>query len=67
MFKFFDVGRLRPEIRVEMINVFNHTNWGAPVTNFTANNFMLFTPANAETGTNTPGARRVQIAVRLQF
>ena len=49
------------------VNVFNHPNWGAPVTGITANNFMLFTPGNAESGTNSPGARRVQVALRVQF
>jgi hypothetical protein len=67
LFKAFQIGRLRPELRIETYNFFNHTNWGAPVTNFTANNFMLFTPGSAENGTNTPGARRVQIGLRLQF
>jgi carboxypeptidase family protein/TonB-dependent receptor-like protein len=67
LFKAFQVGRLRPEFRIEAANVFNHTNWGAPVTGFTANNFMLFTPGSAESGTNTPGARWVQLGVRLQF
>ena len=32
---------------------------GGTVTNFTANNFMRFTPGSVENGTNTPGARRV--------
>jgi hypothetical protein len=67
LFKAFQVGRLRPEFRIEAANVFNHTNWGAPVTGFTANNFMRFTPSSAENGTNTPGARWVQLGVRLQF
>jgi hypothetical protein len=67
LFKSFEIGRVRPEFRLEAVNLFNHTNWGAPVTNITANNFMLFTPGNAESGTNTPGARRIQLAFRLQF
>ncbi len=67
LFKAFQVGRLRPELRVEAANVLNHVNWGAPVTGFTAPNFMLFTPSNAENGTNSPGARRIQIGLRLQF
>ena len=44
LFKAFQVGRFRPEIRIEVANVFNHPNWGAPVTTFTANNFLQFTP-----------------------
>ncbi len=68
MFKRFMVSeRFVPELRVEAINVFNHVNWGAPVTAFTANNFLQFIPANAEVGTNTPGARRLQIGLRLTF
>jgi hypothetical protein len=58
---------VRPEIRVDIANVFNHPNWGAPVTTFTANNFLQFTPGSAESGTNSPGARRVQLGLRLQF
>lgn len=67
LFKSFQIGRVRPEFRIESVNVLNHTNWGAPVTGFTANNFMRFTPGSAESGTNTPGARRVQLALRLPF
>lgn len=71
LFKGFRIGRVRPELRIEAANVFNHTNWGAPVTGFTANNFMLFTPSST-TQTSTasgdiPGARRVQIGVRVAF
>jgi hypothetical protein len=67
LFKSFEIGRFRPEIRIEAANVFNHPNWGAPVTTFTANNFMRFTPSSAENGTNSPGARAIQLGVRLQF
>jgi outer membrane receptor protein involved in Fe transport len=67
LFKGFQVGRFRPEIRVEAANVLNHVNWGAPVTDYTANNFMRFTPSNAESSTNSPGARRVQLGLRVSF
>ena len=67
LFKYFTIGRVRPELRIEAANVFNHPNWGAPVTSFTANNFMRFTPGAADNATNTPGARRVQVGLRLQF
>jgi hypothetical protein len=67
LFKTFQFGRMRPEIRIEAFNVLNHPNWGAPVTSFTANNFMRFTPSSAESGTNSPGARRVQIGLRMAF
>ncbi len=68
LFKQFRVNeRFQPEFRIEAVNVFNQVNWGAPVTGFTANNFLQFTPGNAESGTNTPGARRIQIGLRLTF
>ena len=67
LFKSFQVGRVRPEIRIEAANLFNHPNWGAPVTGFTANNFLQFIPANAENGTNSPGSRVVQVGLRLEF
>ena len=67
IFKAFPIGRYRPEIRFDIANVFNHTNWGAPNTDFTSPLFLTFAPGNAESGTNTPGARRVQIGLRFQF
>jgi hypothetical protein len=67
LFKAFQIGRVRPELRIEAVNVFNHPNWGAPVTGITSLNFMRFTPSSAENGTNTPGARRVQFGLRFQF
>ena len=70
LFKSFQVGKVRPQIRVDVQNVFNHTNWGAPVTTFTANNFLQFTPSDSsgtDTTTNTPGPRRVQIGLRIEF
>ena len=66
--------RFQPEFRVEMINIFNHTNWGAPVTGFTAINFLQFTPSNSDSGngsgaggTPVPGPRRIQFGFRLSF
>jgi len=71
VFKRFDpIGRVVPELRIESMNFFNHPNWGAPVTTFTANNFLQFTPGSYDGGggtTNTPGPRRIQFGVRLQF
>jgi hypothetical protein len=68
LFKRFRIGeRVQPEFRVEAVNVFNKVNWGAPVTTFTAPNFLQFTPGSAENGTNTPGARRIQLGVRVAF
>jgi hypothetical protein len=48
-------------------NLFNHTNWGSPVTGFTDINFLNFTPSLAENGTNSPGARRIQLGLRVTF
>ena len=68
LFKQFRVKeRFQPEFRLEAVNIFNHTNWGAPVTNFLAPNFLQFVPANSESGTNTPGARRIQLGLRVVF
>ncbi len=75
LFKSFPVGRIRAELRIEAANVFNHPNWGAPITTFTANNFLQFTAAQADSGTgstqdrgtNAPGPRLVQIGLRLEF
>lgn len=72
LFKRFRIGeRIQPEFRIEAANVFNHTTWGAPVTTFTASNFLQFIPANTVTdGTNTintPGARRIQLGLRVTF
>jgi hypothetical protein len=60
--------RIRPEFRIEVANLFNHTNWGAPATDITnLNTFLRFTPSQAENGTNSPGARRVQFGLRVTF
>lgn len=68
LFKQFRIKeRFQPEFRLDALNVFNHVNWGAPVTGFTALNFLQFTPGSAESGTNSPGARRIQVGVRVTF
>jgi hypothetical protein len=72
LFKTFEIGRWRPEFRLEMANAFNHTTWGRPVVGFTANNFMQFTPqstvvTDGNNQMNTPGPRRIQIGLRTQF
>jgi hypothetical protein len=69
LFKQFRIKeRFKPEFRVEAANIFNHTNWGAPVTDITnVNQFMKFTPGSAENGTNSPGARRIQLGFRVSF
>ena len=66
MFRSFPVGKFRPEIRVDVTNLFNHTNWGAPVTGFTDPRFMTFIPSGAHNGTQTV-ERQIQIGLRLEF
>jgi hypothetical protein len=62
LFKQFSVGeRIKPELRIEAANVFNNTNWGAPDTNFTSNNFLVFLPHAATSG------REVKIGLRVTF
>ena len=70
VFKAFQIQKVRAELRFDFANLFNHTNWGAPVTTFTANNFLQFIPANSsgqDTTTNSPGPRRLQVGLRLEF
>ncbi len=59
---FFATERVKPEIRIEAINVFNHSNWGTPVTDFQALNFLQFTP-----GSEFGNPRRLEIALRVSF
>jgi hypothetical protein len=66
VFKGVQIGRWRPEFQLQMSNVFNHTVWGAPVTTFTANNFMQFTPSSVGEATH-PGPRRIQVGLRTSF
>jgi outer membrane receptor protein involved in Fe transport len=65
--KTIHVGRVEPELRVEVANIFNIVNWGAPVTTFTAPNFMQFIPASTTDATTGDGARRVRIGLRMAF
>ncbi len=67
LFKAFQIGRFRPELRIESSNVLNHPNWGAPTTGITSLNFMKFTPGSVNSGTNTPGSRNIRIGLRFQF
>jgi hypothetical protein len=66
IFKAFPMGRFRPEFRIDISNLFNHVNWGAPNTSFTSPNFMLYGASNYDT-TATLDYRRVQLGFRLQF
>jgi hypothetical protein len=62
---------MRPEIRIEAQNVFNHTNWGLPNTTFTSPQFLTFAPAAAHRVNPTNGTgtreRTVQVGLRLEF
>ena len=71
VFRSFPVGKLRPELRISVTNLFNHTNWARPVTAATAANFMTFIPSAAHQfntiwGTGTV-ERQIQIGLRLEF
>ena len=60
LFKAFPIGRYRMEFRAEAANVFNHAQWGNPVTGLTDPNFMRI-----RTLARSP--RRVQLGLRFQF
>jgi hypothetical protein len=71
LFRSFPMGRMRPEIRLEAQNVFNHTNWGRPNTTFTSPQFMTFQPGAAHQfntiwGTGTT-ERVIRLGLRLEF
>jgi hypothetical protein len=66
IFKAFRVGRFRPEIRLDIANVFNHRNWGAPNTSFTSPLFLTYSPGSVDT-TATLGYRRMQLGFRVAF
>jgi outer membrane receptor protein involved in Fe transport len=71
IFRSFPIGRIRPEIRIEAINVFNHTNWARPNLTFTSPQFLTFAPTAAHQANPTWGTgtreRTVQIGLRLEF
>ncbi len=65
-FKAFPFGRFRPEFRVEIANVMNTRNWGAPNTSITSPLFLTWSPSSVDT-TATLGYRRMQLGFRFQF
>jgi hypothetical protein len=71
LFRSFPMGRLRPEIRIEATNVFNHTNWARPNLTFTSPQFMTFSSAAAHQANPTWGTgtreRTVQVGLRFEF
>ncbi len=60
VFRAFPIGRYRVEVRAESANVFNHAQWGNPVTGLTDPNFMRIR-------TLARNPRTVQLGVRFQF
>ncbi|HTV02216.1 MAG TPA: TonB-dependent receptor [Luteitalea sp.] len=62
VFRAFPVGRYRLELRAESQNVFNHVQWGNPVTGITDPNFMRI---RTYAPWRTP--RTVQLGLRFQF
>jgi hypothetical protein len=66
IFKAFPIGRYRPEFRLEVANLFNHRNWGAPNTAFTSPLFLTYTAGSVDT-TATLGYRRMQMGFRFAF
>jgi hypothetical protein len=71
LFRSFPIGRIRPEIRIEATNLFNHTNWARPNLTFTSPQFLTFAPTAAHQANPTWGTgtreRTVQIGLRLEF
>jgi outer membrane receptor protein involved in Fe transport len=71
LYRTFGNGRVRPQLRIEAQNVFNHTNWARPILSFTDPGFMTFAAsaahqANPIWGTGTR-ERTVQIGMRVEF
>ncbi len=60
VFRTFPLGNSRLEFRVESQNVFNHAQWGNPVTGFTNPNFMRIRSLARP-------PRTVQVGVRFAF
>jgi len=71
LFRRFDAGRFRPELRIQATNVFNHTNWARPNLTRTSPQFMTFSPTAAHQFNNVWGTatreRTVQLGLRLEF
>ena len=71
LFRRFEAGRFRPELRIQASNVFNHTNWARPNLTITSPQFMTFSPAAAHQFNPTWGTgtreRTVTVGLRLEF
>jgi hypothetical protein len=62
VFRAIPFGHYRAEIRVESQNVFNHPQWGTPVTGFTSADFLKIRTLIANRGLRT-----VNVGLRFQF
>ena len=60
LFRAFPIGRYRVELRAESSNVFNHAQWGNPITGLTDPNFMRIRAL-------ARNPRTVQLGLRFQF
>ena len=60
LFRAFPIGRYRMEFRAEAANVFNHAQWGNPITGLTDPNFMRIRAL-------ARAPRTVQLGLRFQF
>ena len=60
LFRSIPIGRYRVEFRAESTNVFNHTQWGNPVTGLTDPNFMRIRSL-------ARNPRRIQLGARFAF
>ncbi len=60
VFRSFPIGSRRLEVRAESQNVFNHAQWGNPVTGLTDPNFMRIRSL-------ARAPRTIQLGVRFQF
>ncbi len=57
MFRAFQIGRLKPELRVEACNLTNTPQFGNPASNVTGANFMRILSASNE--------RNIRVGLRL--
>jgi len=62
VFRAIPFGRYRAEVRVESSNIFNHPQWGNPVTGFTSTDFLKIRTLIANRGLRT-----VNVGLRFQF
>lgn len=59
VFRAFQIGRVRPEFRVEAFNLTNTPQFGNPASNVTGGNFMQILSASGE--------RNIRMGLRFSF